>query len=324
MYELLSLPLDAQTLAEYAHMQELSQELHELSCDGIEAIWGGEDLPADLPEGLAVGYHLTFFPDWLDFWREDKRALAEKFGSLDTVRAFYGGWGAEHLLAQYRADLARAKALGAKYVVFHVSDVSIEEGYTYRWLHESREVIDASAQIINQLLPTQDAGFLFLMENQWWPGLTFTEPRLTERLLDAVRYPGKGLLLDTGHLMNTNLTLSTQAQGAAYIRRMLEAHGELCRYLRGVHLHQSLSGAYVRAHTGKLPQTLPAEYFARFSESYRHILRIDRHEPWTDASVRDLIEQIAPEYLVHELPGRKRAARQEAVLTQRTALHQKI
>ena len=51
-----------------------------------------------------------------------------------------GIWGLnpEILLKQYQQDLERAASLNAEYVVFHVSDVSIEEGYTYRWLHSNQ------------------------------------------------------------------------------------------------------------------------------------------------------------------------------------------
>ena len=139
------------------------------------------------------------------------------------------------------------------------------------------------------------------------------------RLLDAVVYGNKGIMLDTGHLMNANPALTSQAQGAAWIGEMLDAHGPLCRYIRGVHLHQSLSGPYVRAQTGTLP-ALPKDYLERFSISYGHILRIDTHSPWTDPSVRALVERIGPEFLVHELSAPNRAARARALALQTRAL----
>ena len=71
----------------------------------------------------------------LDFWRGDKASLLRKFGSREAYEAFYQGADGASLILQYREDLARAKALGASYVVYHVSDVSIEEGYTYHFLH---------------------------------------------------------------------------------------------------------------------------------------------------------------------------------------------
>ena len=316
----MSLPLDRYTLGEYGGWADLRRELDELDCDGIEGIWGGEELPKDIPAGLVVGYHLTFFHDWLDLYREDRAALERKFGSMENVRAFYGGTTRETLLAAYRADLERAAALKPEYVVFHVSDVSIEEGYTYRWLHSHEEVIDASVEVINTLLAGRDWPFTFLVENQWWPGFTFTDPKQTARLLEGIHFEKKGILLDTGHLMNSNPELRTQKEGVAYITAALDAHGDLAKLVKGVHLHQSLSGEYVRAHTGFLPDGLPADPVERFGVNYRHIQRIDRHEPWTTAAILPVLERISPCWVTHELAAENRAKRAQAVRRQNALL----
>ncbi len=316
MLQSVSMPLCAGTREEYRSWSALRKELRKLGLDGIEGIWGGEDIPSDFPQDLLTGYHLTFYPDWLDFYREDYTALKQKFGNLDAVREFYGGTGAEILIKLYQDDLARAIALGASYVVFHVSDVSIEEGYTYRWLHTDEDVLDASAEIINILLDGVAADFDFLVENQWWPGFTFTEPKKTARLMDKITYPHKGILLDTGHLMNTNMNLTTQAEGLEYIHAMLDLHGSLSSMIRGVHLHQSISGSYVSEHTGKLPHDLPDEYIRRFGVSYEHILKIDQHLPWTDDNVAALLERISPRYVTHELTAAGYRERLKAVQKQ--------
>ena len=120
-----------------------------------------------MPAELILGYHLIFYPDWLDFYRDDRAALKQKFGSLEVTASFYGGLGPDTLLEQYRADLRRAVNLGARYVVFHVSDVSLEEGYTYRWLHTNQEVIDAAVEVVNLILGEERWPFEFLVENQW-------------------------------------------------------------------------------------------------------------------------------------------------------------
>lgn len=320
MYELMPLPLSAGILAEYGGAEGLRSELAALGCHGVEAIWAMTPIPAEFPRKLAVGYHLTFFTDWLDLYRDDRRMLLEKYGSLEEARRFYGGLGPEFLLEVYRSDLARAKALGSKYVVFHVSDVSIEEGYTYRWRHSPEEVIDAAAEIVNILLGDEETDFDFLLENLWWPGFTMTDPALTGRLLEGVRCPKKGIMLDTGHLMNTNTGLATQAEGAAYIHKMLDAHGSLCQYIRGLHLHQSLSGNYVRANTGVLPPDLPRDCIEQYCVNYRHIQRIDRHQPWTVPEAASIVERIQPDYLTHELSADNLAARRQAILQQRRAL----
>lgn len=320
MIQNMNLPLCSAVLRQHGGWQGLRRELDELGLDGVEGIWGGEPIPEDLPPGLLTGYHLIFFPDWLDFYRGDAAALRRKFGSLDAARAFYGG-GPEVLLERYRADLERAMSLGARYVVFHVSDVSIEESYTYRWRHSDEEVLDASAELVNELLRGVPPEFDFLVENQWWPGFTFTKPDKTARLLDAISFERKGILLDIGHLMNSR-PVYTQAQGAAFVQEMLDRHGPLCRYIRGVHLHQSLSCRYVRAHTGHIPDSLPEDYIEQFSVCYPHIQRIDRHRPWTHSSIVPVLEQIAPRYLTHELSGKTEAARRVALGRQIQTLQQ--
>lgn len=318
MDTLMSLPMTASVLTEYGDLEEACRSC---GCDGLEVVWGGEELPCTVPQALHVGYHLTFYPDWLDFWRGDRAALTEKFGSEEVWRSFYGGpEGRETLLRLYREDLDRAVTWGARYVVFHVSDVSVEEGFTYHWRHTHEEVIDAAAEVINLLLGDRAWPFDFLVENQWWPGFTFTVPALTRRLLDGIQYENKGIMLDTGHLMNANLELRTQEEGADWVSRMLEEHGGLGSMVRGIHLHQSLSGAYVKAHTGSLPDPWPVDYAEQFCQSYQHILSIDTHRPWTTPAVRALVERIAPEWLVHELSAANRAERDKRLEIQSRAL----
>lgn len=322
MRELIPLPLSAGLLEEYGGAEGLRRTLDDLGCQGVEAIWAGERPPEEFPRELAVGWHLTFFTDWLDLYREDRAMLLEKYGTLEAARGFYGGLGADYLLEVYRADLERARAMGAQYVVFHVSDVSIEEGYTYRWRHSAREVIDGAAEVVNALLADDpgESSPLLLLENLWWPGLTMTDPALTERLLERVDYSKKGLMLDTGHLMNANQSLKTQEEGVEYIHRMLDAHGSLCRYIRGLHFHQSLSGDYVRENTGAIPPGLPQDPAERYGVNYGHIQRIDWHQPWTVPACASIVERLEPDYLTHELAAADVPARRRATLEQRRAL----
>jgi len=320
MMKMMSFPVFRDSMAEYKDTDELLESCRRLKLDGIEAVWGGDDAMDSFPDGSAAGYHLIFYPDWLDFWRGDEMALLGKFGSRESWVSFYGGEDRQALIRQYRADMARAVRLGARYVVFHVSDVSIEEGYTYRWLHSDREVLDGSIELINCLFDKDDYPFELLVENQWWPGFTFTDPARTEYLLDAIHYRKKGILLDTGHLMNTNLSIRTEADGISYIREMLELHGPLCRSIRGMHLHQSLSGAYVQANTGSVPKGLSEDYVTQFGQSYAHILKIDRHMPWTDPGIAEIVRDVAPEYLTYELSCRNRTERERAILTQQGTL----
>ena len=150
--------------------------------------------------------------------------------------------------------------------------VTLEETFTNRYHHTDEEVIDAAAQLINMLLDGRGYTFDFLMENLWYPGLRLTDPALTRRLLDQVHFPKKGLLLDTGHLLHTNTALRSGEDACRYLHSILDRHGDLCRFIRGVHLHQSLSGAYVERARRQIPPMEP-DYYDRFAQSYAHVGR---------------------------------------------------
>lgn len=320
MKMLFNFPLYDTCLDDYGTAEGLAQACADLGCDGVEAIWGDTDYNGPSLRDVTVGYHMTFWPDWLDFWNGDRTSLLRKFGNEAAWKKLYRGETREDMIAEYRRDLERAKGLGAEYIVFHVSDVSIEEGFTYRWLHTDEAVIDASCELINALTDGMDETPAVLVENQWWPGFTFTDPHLTERLLNGIRTENKGIMLDTGHLLSTNTALEDEKQAVAYIHEMLDLHGELSGCIRGLHLHKSLSGEYVRQHTGSLPGDMPEDYEARFIYSYPHILKIDRHEPWTEESIAGAVARMAPEWVNHELAGFGRKVHENAVRTQMDTL----
>ena len=190
--------------------------------DGLELMHCGEDVRGVVPQDRIVGVHLVFFPYWYDFYTGDLAACQRHLGSLDAVRALYGGDTPDALLSAFRKDIDLARAEGAEYVVFHVSDCSDEELFTLRYRHTSREVAEAAVDLLNRLFPEPDGDLVLLMENLWHPGLTLTEPEVTHRLLSGVRYQNKGIMLDTGHLMHTDLSLRTQEEALAYLRHAVE------------------------------------------------------------------------------------------------------
>ncbi len=301
MVQSLNFPLSRYCVQAAESWDSLEKKIKALGLDGLEVIADPDDLDDRVPLNLVTGYHMTFYPDWVDFWRHDEKALLRKFHSWEAVEKIYRGLQPEDLMTQFREDLALAQRLKAPYLVFHVSDVSLEEGYTYRWLHTDREVLDAAAEFASELLRGVEPTFDFLVENQWWPGFTFTEPEKTAWLLEHINYPRVGIMLDTGHLMSTNWRIANQKQGIAYILEMLEKHGSLAERVEGLHFHQSLSGAYCRKSVGEVPPDFPEEYFAAFAVSYGHIQRIDRHRPWTEPLCAAIIDRARPKYLTHEL-----------------------
>ena len=149
MIQSINFPICSYCIAPYGSWEALGERIRALGCDGIEGIVDPVDVDASFPPELLSGYHLVFYPDWLDFYRGDEGALLRKFGSREMIERVYSGTKPEDLMDQFKKDLAFGLSLGTPYTVFHVSDVSLEEGYTYRWLHTNREVLDAAAEFIN-------------------------------------------------------------------------------------------------------------------------------------------------------------------------------
>lgn len=267
--------------------------------DGVELMYFDKDTKQIIPKEKVCGLHMHFFPFWVDFWNGNEKALLKEFDSKENWEACYGGSEREAMIRRFKKDLEHAHRYGAEYVVFHISEASIEESFTWQYSHSDEEVIDAVAELLNELFKEEDGTIALLMENLWQPGLTFTRPETTKRLMEKVQYPNKGIMLDTGHLLHMNTKLRTQEEGVTYIQQMLDLHGDLCKYIRGMHLNQSLTGPYCEE-TKKNPPKMGATYAERYNQMFFHAYSVDKHEPFTCAGVKELVERIAPEYLTFE------------------------
>ena len=267
--------------------------------DGVELMCLGEDERHIIQSGQVIGLHMNCFPYWLDFWNGDISALISEFDTSHNCERCYGGMDRSALIRHYERDLALAHAYNAEYVVFHVSDSSARESFTWNYRHSSEEVIDAACELLNILFKNEDGSVMLLLENLWQPGLTMTTPDMTKRLLDGVAYRNKGIMLDTGHLLHTNTAIRTQEEGLEYIGRMLDTHGSLCDNIRGIHLNQSLTGEYCERTISKPPK-LGDTYAQRCEQMFWHAFTVDQHLPFTCEEIDKLIARVAPQYLTYE------------------------
>lgn len=302
-------------IVRYSGTADMKQFLDGFGCTGFEYMPVNDLTAVSVPKELITGLHMRSFPNWMDLWRGDEAALLAEFDNWETVRQVFGGTDRQALLDYFTRDLELAEKAGAKYVVFHVSEVTIQESFTYRFHYRDEEVVDAAAELINGLLDGKDYHFDFLMENLWWPGFRFTDPAITARLLEQVHYPQKGIMLDTGHLFHTNLDITDQEEGLRYVEEMLDRHGDLCRWIKGVHLQQSVTGALVKEMLQQEVEWAP-RYYERWCQVFSYIFKIDTHEPFTAPGVPALIERINPQYLTYELISRSRAEHQQLLTEQ--------
>ena len=177
MKHLTNFPLYNGCLKSFGTMADVVRDCEEVGLDGLEVIWDHmpytEEMP---PAGLAVGYHMMFWSNWVDFWKGDRDALMREFGDEGLIREYYHGDDRSAMLQCWHNDLGHARDVGAEYLVFHVSEVTLRECFTYDFAYTDEEVCDAAAEVINEITQELDGSVAFLVENQWWPGLRFPDP----------------------------------------------------------------------------------------------------------------------------------------------------
>ena len=110
-------------------------------------------------------------------------------------------------------------------------------------------------------------------------------------------------MLDTGHLMNTNLDLQSEAEGAAYVQKIYHELGELGKCVYGIHLHQSLSGAYTRE---MMRRHVGWKTSLDWQAAMDYVMHVDQHQPFHTDAARRIVETVQPMYLVHEFQHRSR------------------
>lgn len=297
MLELVNLSntnFDTETLFQ-GNTGALPRLLEDYHLDGIEMLfcepWNRIFHPADCIKGV----HLRFWPSWMDFWRGNLPALLSEYGNREQIIAQYGGLHPEDWLALWRENIRQAVASGAEYFVFHVGQARRSELYSRRFAYSDGEVIDAAAALINDLADVIPDDWLLLFENLWWPGLTFQDAQAAARLLEKVHHRNSGFMLDTGHLMNTALDLTTEEDGIDYILETIKRLGSLRGAIKGIHLHQSLSGPFVRQKKEAAVQPSMSG-----QEIMKYIIAVDQHHPFHSSRVQEIIELVKPEFLVHE------------------------
>lgn len=319
MTELVSLAESMELLSPLRDAEGLCAYIRECGCDGAEFIYCAPGAGGIATPEAAVGYHLMFYPEWIGFFLHDEDYIKRHFGTWETAYGYYRCKTAADYIDLLRLDMDRAQALGARYAVFHVSDVSGEEILTRRFEHTDAQVIETSAALLNAAMHGRGYTFRLLLENLSTPGMTLVDPHETERMLGLVEYANTGIMLDTGHLMCTNLALRNEAEAFEYVSDAVKRHGELAKLIYGVHLHKSVTGDVVR---DMLSRRITPEsgFYERFAQSYAWVRRIDPHLPVSDPAARAFIELVGPEYLVHELSADDLDAKRSAVLAQRAAL----
>jgi len=293
VYKLLSISDDPWTIERLGGPEAVAAAVRENGFHGIELMRWHDPLP--VPGVRAVGRHMPYWPTCLDFLRGDERALLRQFDSMDNARQYYGAASREDFVRQRRAELEEAAAMGAEYAVFHVSHVELEHCYTQRFTYSDAEIVQAFADLINEVTDGLEGGVTLLFENHWFPGLKLTDKAAAGALMTDISYPRKGFVLDISHMMLAE-GAESEPDAADAILKNLEHLGDLAKSIRAVHLN-STAGAQPL----DMRYSAAAPYETRVAEAFRYVGSMDPHRPFLHDGIRRVIGAVNPEYLVYEL-----------------------
>lgn len=324
VYRSMNFPVYDEMQARYADKADLVSSYSKGGLNGLEIIMAGERDEEKITPDMVNGVHLFFHSFWMDFWLENHERLDQIFDSRDQWIEYYGGKEKEAYLNAIEKDLDYAHAIGAKYVVFHVSEVTPEETLTYRRRYSDEEVIDAALEVINTVLRDKPYTFDFLVENLWWAGFNLKNPELTKRLLDGIDYPSKGILIDTGHAICTDWDVETPEEAVACIHRLLDNHEregvDISTWIKGMHLHMTLGGNTAKEKAMEETDFSNVPFYEQFAISYAHARKIDQHIPFIAEGIRELVDRIDPIYLTMEFQPDTREEYEEYIERQAKAL----
>lgn len=267
--------------------------------DGFEIIKFDLEKDSSKLKDKIIGYHMRFFPMWLDIYLGKYNMIKEKFS--DKMDRFYwcGGDTKEDVITYYKKDLQRAKELGVEYVVFHACYVDDDGSLTYQFPYTDKEVLEVVVSLINDVFKNEDFQFTLLLENLWWAGLKLNSKSEMKLLLNKIEYKNIGFILDTSHMLNTNFNLKNLDEGIDYIIENIDKMEELKKYIYGVHLSWSLSGDYVSKMIEKHRKSQEEREKAK-KKIYEYVGQIDYHYPFEDNRIMKVLNKLSLKWLVYE------------------------
>lgn len=274
----------------------LDEYLRKYDFAGIEQFFYNTYIPTSRYQHDTVGGHLTYWAYWLDLWENNVDNMRSQFISEQEKCSYFGGAkNKDEWLSVIRGNINIALSQKPEYLVWHVAECNLADIYTFSFRHSDEEIVKAAAEVFNCVADIIPDSVPVLFENLWWPGLRLLDKNVVHKFFSLIKKANVGIMLDTGHLLNTNDQLENEQQAIEYILMKLAALGTEAERIKGIHLNYSLSGEYQRSFKHHIPENIDEKILTE------HIVAIDQHRPFTQNGVRRILEKIKPEYLVHEL-----------------------
>lgn len=276
--------------------QSLGEYVASMKLNGIEQLIYDNNMILKYKE-LTIGVHLEYWSYWIDFWWNNQQRLDYIFESNEEKKHYYKAQNIYEWIEYIKKNITLALNLKPQYLVWHVSEANVQEIFTYNFYYNDRQVLLATSEVFNEVAKIIPDNVLILFENLWWPGLRLNSMENVVYFFEKLKHNNIGIMLDTGHLMNTNINLTSELEASIFIKDIVNNLGSFASLIKGVHLNCSLSGQYQK-------KFIEQQFkFCEFDKHrlWEHIIKIDKHEIFQTKAPSFLIDYIQPQYVVHEL-----------------------
>ncbi len=269
--------------------------------DGFELFTLFEPVPEKYLVPATVGVHLPYAIDWHSAWEGRCYRGAED----QDVRYFSFGRDRPEMERNLAAAIGFAAAASPAYGVLHAGNTDLQQVLNPRHESDDLKIVADFAEFVNETAKRFEQGFpiRLVFENLWWEGLKLRSPAEWRLLEDKLEFDNWGLCLDTGHLMNSCPEADDEETAIEAVLKIIDTYPQDMRdRLTNMHLQLSASGAFRRTLTAA-PRA-PDEPFAAFMQrAYERAGQIDQHRPFSSPRVRELVDAVRPDFLIHELMG---------------------
>ena len=268
--------------------------------DGLELLTGYTPVdPSFKPYCGSV--HLPYAADWYGP-ATGKRPVDP---DMDDSKVVYRHYARDRngIVEVLRKAMETAAPLDPAYAVLHAGSANINELLCYDYSDRDLDVIDVFADLMNDAVsafPGGEPPMTIAFENTWWPGLRMVTADGFRRLAGRLEFDDWCLCLDTGHLLFSMKGTDTEAEALEYLNRAVDGYpSEMLARIVTMHLHVNTSRKILRNNADPNSASVPLE--ERMARAYKLIGGVDQHRPFTDPGVRDLVERIDPDFIVHEM-----------------------
>lgn len=278
----------------------LSDRLAAEGLDGFELFTMVEPVPPRYRIPQVLGVHLPYAIDWRCAW---EGRFYEDYPEDPVYFSF--GRDREEMVATICRMVECASVLDPSYAVFHAGNTDMRQVLNRRHRSDDLRVIEEFCEMVNTAVarfPKGEPPVRLAFENLWWEGLKLRDVREYEVLERRLEFDNWGLVLDTGHLMNTCDDAYDEDSAIDVTLDIVSGYSEdMLDRICTMHLQLSASGGFRNGLKDESTEDMPMDVL--MDKAYVRATAIDQHRPFTSVRVNEIVDAVHPEFVNHELMG---------------------